>query len=203
MSEETIAFMVFAFVASVTPGPNNVLLTAAGAQVGVVRGLPGLFGIVSGFGLMIFMLTLGLGTAILDWPGVMAGMRYAGVAMLIWISWQIASAPVGNALEETETSPDSARPIGFWGGALFQWVNPKGWLVIASAITVYLNPDGGILEQAISFSLVCVLAGLLGCFPWLAGGAVIGRFLKTPGAARIFNIVMAFLLLATIGLIVG
>lgn len=203
MSEETIAFMVFAFVASVTPGPNNVLLTAAGAQVGVVRGLPGLFGIASGFGLMIFVLALGLGTAILDRPDVMMGMRYAGVAMLIWISWKIASAPVGNTQGEAEADLKSARPIGFWGGALFQWVNPKAWLVVASAIAAYMNPDSGILEQAVSFSLVFMLAGLLGCFPWLAGGAVVGRFLKTQRAARIFNIAMALLLLATIGMIVG
>lgn len=203
MSEETIAFMVFAFVASVTPGPNNVLLTAAGAQVGVVRGLPGLFGIAFGFGLMIFVLALGLGTVILDRPEVTTGMRYAGVAMLVWIAWQIASASVDDTSDQGDTNSKATSPIGFFGGALFQWVNPKAWLVIASAIAAYMNPDSGILEQAISFSLVFMLAGLLGCFPWLAGGAVVGRFLKTPRATRTFNIAMALLLLATIGLIIG
>ena len=91
-AEQACAFFVFAFVAAVTPGPSNVMLTAAGANAGIVRGLPALLGVCLGMASMMFAVAFGLGSLILGQPGVLAAMKWAGAALLLWLAWKIASA---------------------------------------------------------------------------------------------------------------
>lgn len=196
---ELAGFAVFALTASATPGPNNVLLTALGASVGMRRGLPALFGIAFGFAVMIFLASMGIGRFIVEaGPGVTAAMRLTGVAILSWLAWQVATAHVeeGDALEDREL-PKVPRFGSFLGAAVFQWVNPKAWVVCASAIAAYLDVSREILAQATTFAAAFVIAGLAGCLPWLAAGTLAGRFVRGR-RARIFNRVMAGLLLASI-----
>lgn len=200
MPETLLAFASFAFVASVTPGPNNVLLTATGSSVGFCRGLATLFGITSGFSVMIFVLTLGLGGLVLDHPTVLSALKIAGILMLIWLAYQIAFAPVRRTDSGEIHTPTA---IGFLPAALFQWVNPKAWLVVASAISAYMIPDQAALMQAITFAAVFFVAGFVGCVPWLAFGSLLQRVLKTERTARAFNYSMGLLLLATIIMIVS
>ncbi len=197
MLETIVAFASFAFVASVTPGPNNVLLTATGSRVGFRRGLPTLLGITTGFAVMIFVLTMGLGSLVLDNPGVLLVLRVAGVLMLVWLSYQIAFAPVN-----VGSGQHPAKALGFPGAALFQWVNPKAWMVVGSAISAYMIPDHSALRQATTFAAVFFVAGVVGCIPWLAFGSLLQRLLKTERTARLFNYSMGLLLLATIVLII-
>lgn len=199
MLEIIVAFASFAFVASVTPGPNNVLLTATGSSVGFKRGMPTLLGITTGFSLMIFVLTIGLGSLVLDSPVVLSSLKVAGVLMLIWLSWQIASAPVRSDDDSARQAP---KALGFPGAALFQWVNPKAWLVVGSAISAYMIPDRSALMQATTFAAVFFVAGFAGCIPWLLFGSLLQRWLKTERTARAFNYSMGLLLLSTIVLII-
>jgi len=201
MFETLVAFASFAFVASVTPGPNNVLLTATGSTVGFRRGLPTLLGITCGFAAMIFVLTMGLGSLLLDSPAVLLAMRIIGVLMLVWLSYQIAFAPIADVEQRAADHP-GIRPLGLLGAAMFQWVNPKAWLVVGSAITAYMVPDYSALRQAFTFATVFFVAGIVGCIPWLAFGSLMQRLLRTERAARFFNYSMGLLLLATIMLIV-
>src|SRR5207248_9073115 len=90
--EQALAFFVFSVVAAGTPGPSNALLTATGANVGVLRGLPALFGVAAGMGLMMFIVALGLGSVILDNPFVLTGVKWCGAAALCWLAWKIATA---------------------------------------------------------------------------------------------------------------
>ena len=130
--EQMIAFAVFAFVASVTPGPSNVMLLSSGSAVGVVRGLPCLAGVLSGMGILMFGAALGLGSLILEFPALLQLLNVAGALFLFWLAWKIASA------KPVIVSGDS-RAIGFTSALMFQWVNPKGWLVTASAVGTYLS----------------------------------------------------------------
>ena len=132
--EPLIAFTLFAIVTTVTPGPNNVMLTATGANVGVRRGLPHLFGVAFGFAFMLALLTVTIGTALTDSPRVLFALRIAGVAVLLWLSWKIATAS-----RNKEAARE--RPIGFFDAVLFQWVNPKAWLICAGAVS-FIQPDG-------------------------------------------------------------
>ena len=198
-SDQLVAFATFAFVASVTPGPNNVLLTAIGGSAGFRKGMPTLWGIVFGFAAMIFALAVGLGGTVFTLPHVMDGIRIVGLVVLLWLAWKIGSAPVGRT---DETAPAKGRPVerrgSFVGAALFQWVNPKAWLIAAGAIGTYMHPgSGGVLQQAGILAGVFIVAAALGCLPWLAFGAAVGELLKQPRAARLFNVAMAVLLVAS------
>jgi threonine/homoserine/homoserine lactone efflux protein len=191
--EPILAYFVFSIVTSVTPGPNNVMLTATGANVGIRRGLPHMFGISLGFGFMLFLLTAGVGTALVSNPTILFGLKIAGVAVLLWLSWKIATA--GRAKTAARE-----RPIGFFGAVAFQWVNPKGWLIAASSVT-FLQPDIAPVWQAIFFGLTFVVLGTPCMLLWLAFGAAMQLLLKTDRALRIFNISMGVLLAATVPLL--
>jgi threonine/homoserine/homoserine lactone efflux protein len=194
-TEQTAAFILFAVVAAVTPGPSNVMLTAAGANGGVVRGLPCLIGVTTGMGLMMFVVPLGLGSLILRNPLVLKALNWAGAGFLLWLSWKIATARRMDSLPES-------RPVGFFGAAVFQWVNPKSWLVTASAAGAFLHTGAGspVLQSAFLGGLFVHVA-LPSCFVWLAFGATAQRLLQTPRRLRAFNITMGILLALSIGLI--
>jgi len=196
-AEQAVAFFLFAFVAAVTPGPSNLILTSTGAAVGVLRGLPSLFGVAAGMGLMMFLVTFGLGSLVHDSPILYQALKWGGVAFLLWLAWKIATA------RQSDAAADEKRPVGFWGAAAFQWVNPKSWLVSASAAGTYLHASGGaIFVQAASFGLLFVLAALPSCFVWLAFGAGVQQLLHGERAARIFNIAMGALLAGSVVLFI-
>jgi len=192
-----MTFLLFAVVAAVTPGPSNIMLTAAGAQAGVLRGLPCLFGVTTGMALMMFLIPFGLGSVVLAHPLALKILRWGGAMFLLWLSWKIATSSAG-----IESGPDS-KPVGYVGGAVFQWVNPKSWLVSASAAATFLSAEAGSpVAQAALLGGLFFLAALPGCFVWLAFGAAVQHVLRSPRRLRVFNVLMGTLLALSIVLIV-
>ena len=195
--EQAVAFLLFAVAAAGTPGPSNVLLTATGANVGVLRGLPSLLGVTIGMGVMMFVVAFGLGSVVLANPAVLRALNWIGAAFLLWLAWKIATAGRGDAAA-------GRKPVGFIGAAAFQWINPKSWLVCASAAGAYLHAQvGSALAQALVFGVLFILASLPCCFVWLAFGATAQRFLRTERARRTFNIAMGVLLAASVVLVLA
>jgi threonine/homoserine/homoserine lactone efflux protein len=194
--EQAVAFLLFAVVAAVTPGPSNVMLTAAGAEAGVLRGLPCLLGVTVGMGLMMFLVPLGLGSVVLGHPWALTALKWCGAAFLLWLAWKIAtSAGAGSAT--------AGRSVGFVEAAVFQWVNPKSWLVAVSAAGTYLTADSGsVVGPAALLGGLFVLAALPSCFVWLAFGASMHRLLRGHRAQRAFNLTLGALLALSVVLIV-
>jgi threonine/homoserine/homoserine lactone efflux protein len=191
-ASQALAFLLFAVVAAITPGPSNLILTATGAKVGLLRGFPCLGGVVTGMGLMMFLVAFGLGNAVLVSPWVILVLKWAGTGFLLWLSWKVASAGRRDATTEKQ-------PLGFWGAAAFQWINPKSWLVSISAVSVYLHPAvGTAFIQAIALGALFLLAALPSCFAWLAFGANFQRLLSKQRTARIFNVGMGILLAGSV-----
>lgn len=187
-----IAFVLFAVVAAITPGPSNLILTSTGAAVGVRRGLPALVGQVVGMGVMMFLVAFGLGSFVVDNRLIIQGLRWCGIAFLLWLAWKIATAGHGG------TTGGGVR-MGFWGMAAFQWVNPKSWLVCAAAVGTYFQATGGnALGQSVALALLFIGAALPSCFVWLAAGASMQRRLRSERAARIVNLTMGALLVGSI-----
>jgi threonine/homoserine/homoserine lactone efflux protein len=195
--EHTLAFLGFALVVAGTPGPSNAVLTATGAKVGVVRGLPSLAGVAAGMAVLMFVTVFGLGALILETPLLLTAVKWTGVAVLFWLAWGIARSP--------GTSVDShARPIGFLGAAAFQWINPKSWLACTSAAAAFFDQSRGNAHvQAAMLAVLFVLAALPSCFVWLAFGAVVQRALRSQRAVRTFNLVMGALLAASVVLLLA
>jgi threonine/homoserine/homoserine lactone efflux protein len=191
--EQVLAFCAFSVAAAGTPGPSNVLLTATGAQVGVLRGLPCLLGVALGMAVMMFIVAFGLGTVILANPLVLRVVQWGGAAVLCWLAWKVATARRG------PTAGTAGKPVGLLGAAAFQWVNPKSWLVCASAAATFLDARAGsALAQSAVLGLVFFLAVLPSCLPWLAFGALLQRLLRSERAFRIFNGAMGALLAASV-----
>ena len=192
-----MAFLLFAVVAAVTPGPSNIMVTAAGAHGGVLKGLPCLLGVSVGMGLMMFLVPLGLGSLVLGHPLLLRSLNWGGAAVLLWLSWKIATSS-----SRIDSIP-GGRPVGFLGAAVFQWVNPKSWIVSARAAGTFLSAGAGSpFLQAAALGGLFLLAALPSCFLWLAFGAAVQHLLHEPRRLRIFNIAMGALLALSIGLIV-
>lgn len=190
--EQAHAFFVFAVVAAITPGPSNVMLAATGANVGVLRGLPCLLGVGAGMGLMMFLVALGLGSLVLGSQPVAAALKWCGAGFLLWLSWKIATAG-------TTVAPKGGRPIGFIGAALFQWLNPKSWLVSTSAAGTYLQSDAGTaFTQSVAIGALFLAAAIPSGFVWLAAGVALQRVLDSPRRLRTFNIAMGMLLASSV-----
>jgi threonine/homoserine/homoserine lactone efflux protein len=191
-----IAFLLFAVVAAVSPGPSNVMLTAAGARGGVAKGLPCLLGATIGMASMMFLVPLGLGSVVLGHPLALTGLRWGGSAFLLWLAWRIATSAGGDILVEE-------RPVGFVGAAVFQWVNPKAWVVSVGAAGTYLSPESGsAVAQSALLGGLFALAALPSGFVWLAFGAGVQRLLRGRRARRAFNLSLGVLLALSVALIV-
>ena len=194
--EQAVTFLLFAVVAAVTPGPSNVMLTAAGAGGGVLKGLPCLLGVTTGMGLMMFLVPLGLGSLVLGHPLALTVLKWGGAVFLLWLAWRIATSARAEA-------PAERRPVGFAEAAVFQWVNPKSWLVSVSAAGTYLSAESGsaVVQSALLGGLF-FLAALPSCFLWLAFGATVQRLLHGRPALRAFNLALGALLALSVALIV-
>jgi threonine/homoserine/homoserine lactone efflux protein len=147
-------------------------------------------------GLMMFLVPLGLGSLVLQHPLVLRALHWGGAAFLLWLSWKIASS---THMDTTSTG----GPVGFVGAAVFQWVNPKSWLVTASAAGTFLHAEAGSpVVQSVLLGGLFVLAALPSCFLWLAFGATVQHVLNSRRRLRAFNITMGALLALSIALIV-
>ena len=196
-TEQTVAFLLFAVVAAVTPGPSNIMVTATGAQAGVLGGLPCVLGVTTGMGLMMFVVPLGLGTLVVGHPLVLTVLHWGGAAFLLWLSWKIATSGGG------PDASSSGGPIGYVGAFVFQWVNPKSWLVAASAAGTFLGADtASPMAHAAWLGGLFALAALPSSFVWLAFGAAVQHLLRDRRRRRIFNVTMGVLLALSIVLIV-
>jgi threonine/homoserine/homoserine lactone efflux protein len=187
-----IAFVMFATVMYFTPGPNNVMLLSSGLTYGFRRTLPHIAGITFGMAFMIAAVGLGLGTIFITYPVLQKILKYAGAAYLVYLAAAIAmsgAAPSGQ---------DNARgPMTFWGAAVFQWVNVKGWVMVIGTITAYAAiasfPWNILIQTAIS-----LVVGALATVAWALFGSALRPLLRSPSTVRAFNLAMAVLLLASL-----
>jgi len=172
------------------------MLTAAGANAGVLKGLPCLVGVATGMGLMMFLVPFGLGSLVLKTPLLLKVLHWGGAAFLLWLSWKIATSGRRESAAERD-------PVGYVGAAVFQWINPKSWLVSTSAAGTFLSAEGGSpIVQSAALSGLFIAAALPSCFLWLAFGATVQRFLHNPRRLRVFNVGLGALLAVSIVLIV-
>jgi threonine/homoserine/homoserine lactone efflux protein len=186
-----IAFVLFAAVMFFTPGPNNIMVMSSGLTYGFRRTLPHIAGVVIGFAFMVGAVGLGFGTIFIAFPVLQVILKYAGAAYLIYLAVMIAlSGP-------PKPGETGRRPLTFWQGAMFQWVNVKGWVAVIGTITAYAgiaNFPFNIVIQVVTF----LAMGAASITIWTLFGSALRPFLTSPQAVRGFNIAMALLLLASL-----
>jgi threonine/homoserine/homoserine lactone efflux protein len=187
-----LAFVLFAFATAGTPGPNNMMLLASGANFGVRRTAAHILGISAGLGFMVLAMGWGLGGLFAAVPALYEILKWVGVAYLLYLAWHIATAKGG-----LKPGDPDARPMTFWQAAAFQWVNPKAWAMALSAVTTY-TPHQGYYGQVVVVAVVFMLVGTPCCVAWAAFGRGLRRFLDRPAVLRAFNVTMAVLLVASL-----
>src|ERR1051325_630725 len=187
-----VAFVIFATVMFFTPGPNNIMLLSSGLTYGFRPTIPHIIGITIGFALMVGAVGLRLGTLFIAYPILSTILKYIGAAYLVYLAWHIGSA------EPSAPEQDNrGRPLSFWGAAMFQWVNAKGWVMVIGTITAYAAIAAFPWNIAIQVA-ISLLLGVVACSIWALFGSALRPVLTSRRAVRAFNIVMALLLLASL-----
>jgi len=189
--EVLLAFIAYAFVTSITPGPNNSMLLTSGLNYGFTRSLPHILGVSIGFALMVVGVGAGLGGLFAAYPLLYSALRIGGAVYLLYLAWLIAMA------RPMEDSVEISRPFGFWTAAGFQWVNPKAWIMAMGAITNYAPAEGG-LAAVIFLAIIFALINAPSVSLWVIFGARLRRYLSNPRYLRFFNLSMAGLLVLSL-----
>lgn len=186
-----LAILLFTATASITPGPNNIMIMASGVNFGVKRSIPHVLGICLGFPVMVIALGLGLGTIFENFPILHDIIKVLGVAYLLYLAWLIASS------SPFEEAASSAMPLRFDQAVLFQWVNPKAWVMATGAISAYTTIVGDTLAQVLFIAFAFLITAGPSVMIWLVFGASLKRYLDNALHNRIFNIIMALLLVTS------
>ena len=193
MLDALAALTLFAFVASITPGPNNLMLLSSGTRFGFRRSIPHMLGVMLGFPLMITVIGLGLARLFTEFPMVQTVLKVASIAYLLYLAFKIATAPTPTV----DDGESSARPLTFFQAAAFQWVNPKGWTMALTVLSAYMPPTDPWRGLAIIATLV-MLINVPVVTLWTAMGIQLRRFLGQPQKLRAFNLIAAGLLVASL-----
>ncbi|MGJ3264747.1 MAG: LysE family translocator [Salinarimonas sp.] len=186
-----VAIVLFALSTSVSPGPNNLLLVTSGAKFGLARTWRHIMGITVGFPVMIVVVGLFLGAVFQERPWLHDLLAIVGSAYLLYLTWKILAAR--GSVERGAMG----KPIGFVEAALFQWVNPKAWVMATGAVAAYTTTAGFGIELS-AIAAVFVAVSLVTCTVWAAFGELIAGFLSTPARVRAFNVTLGLMLLASI-----
>lgn len=187
-----LAVLLFAVSSTVTPGPNNIMIMTSGLNYGVRDSIPHLLGICFGFPVMVILTGLGFSVVFEMYPLFHEAIKVLGVLYLLYLAWLIASSsPV--SLEGKKT-----KPLSFTQAALFQWVNPKAWVVATGAVSAYTSVSSDIFGQVVYIALAFLLVAFPSLGVWLIFGVGIKKYLKSPRHQKIFNLSMALLLIASV-----
>ncbi|MGJ8545947.1 MAG: LysE family translocator [Sulfitobacter sp.] len=191
MSYEIIpALALFAFVSSVTPGPNNLMLMASGANFGFWRSIPHMMGISIGFVVLMIGVGAGLVQVFDAYPQGYTVMKWLSVGYMLYLAWRIANAGRARAKQA------GAKPLSFLAAAAFQWVNPKAWAMALTAVTVYV-PGSNFWPLALA-AVIFGTVNLPSVTLWTVLGQQMSRLLGDARRLRAFNITMAVLLIASL-----
>ncbi|EJM80249.1 LysE family translocator [Pseudomonas sp. GM60] len=187
-----LPFLLFAFVASITPGPTNILVLSNSARYGLVAAVPIIFGACASAATIVLLVGSGAGASLTAWPFVQTAMQWIGVAWLSYLAWQIFNAPA-----EAVTTQNADARLGLLGAAGLQLINPKTWMMALAVVSVF----AGAGEQRLAHVMVLSLAFFLISLPCLGVWALLGagstRWLRSPRSMQRFNRSMALLLLGS------
>ncbi|WP_428243886.1 LysE family translocator [Gynuella sp.] len=191
-----LSVMLFAFTVTITPGPNNLMLTASGVNFGFCRTVPHLLGVIFGYSLLCVAVALGLGALFVRFPMLHGALKIVGAVYLLYLAWKIAMSGriVGDGQNE--------QPMTFWQGAVFQLVNPKGWTMAVTAISAFTLEGEEVVISLVTVVVCLALVSLICCSCWALLGTQIKQFLTSHRALQIFNYSLASVTAGSVLLII-
>ena len=191
MFSALVPLAMFIFVNSVTPRPNNIMLTASGAAFGYRRTIPHMLGIGLGMSAMLLLVGAGLGALLEAQPRLYQILQYVGAAYLVYLAWRLAtSSSMGEGARR-------ARPMTLMEAAVFQWINPKAWIIAVGIVAAYM-PSGDYVTTLLAVTVFCWLINYPTISLWVLFGSALRQVLAEPRRLRAFNVMMAILLVASL-----
>ncbi|TGA68697.1 LysE family translocator [Aliivibrio fischeri] len=184
-----LALITFAFVGAFTPGPNNIMLMASGANVGFVRTIPHMLGVIFGFAFMLVLVGFGLIQIFHTYPQLEKGLQVVSAIYLLYLAYKIAQS------EPVDSRVGDYKPMSFLAAASFQWVNPKGWSMALSVMSIYATTSDMFSVLLIAFVFICINVPTVSF--WTVAGKELQKRLKTPRHLKLFNYSMAGLLVGS------
>ena len=188
-----IPLLLFCFSISITPGPNNIMIMMSGAKFGLLKSLPHYLGIGIGFNIMVFCIGLGLGEVFNNFPILHEMIKYLGAAYMLYLAFSLIRS--NNEISKTN---NRSRPLTFFQAALFQWINPKVWIMIIGVVSTYSKANVNPLYQSFVMSLMFLVAGFPCVAAWFIFGVKISKYLSNKVRMKIFNLTMGMLLVVSI-----
>ena len=185
--ETLLPLALFAFVASITPGPNNLMLTSSGILFGFARSIPHMLGITFGFGILLVLCAAGVGSVILAVPTIHLLLKAAGSAYLLYLAWNLRS------ITFRQDNDGGARPMSFLGAAVFQFANPKAWVMAVTGASAFLPAVTPVWMAVGLFCIVFCVINLPCIGVWAGTGAALRRYLVQPLWQRVFCASMVIL----------
>jgi len=186
-----IAFLLAAIPTYFTPGPNNLMLMTSAAKFGLQRTIPHGAGISIGFPLMVFVIGLGLGEVFTAVPALKTILKYVAAAYLLWMAWTLLGFKIGSV-------GGRQRPMRFYEGMLFQWVNPKAWAMATSFVALVIVPGEGRLASLLWLFLGCLLIAPFSTALWMIFGQQLEAVLRKTGTERYLGWILAILILSAV-----
>lgn len=187
MLDQLLPLALFAFVSSITPGPNNIMLTTSGIRFGFARSIPHMLGINVGFGILLALCAAGIGTLILSVPSIQQVLKVISSGYLLYLAWQLRTIAV-----KASDAADAA-PMGFTAAAVFQAVNPKAWVMAVTGAAAFMPHADSVWVAIGIFCLVFCSINLPCIGVWAGAGALLRRYLEQPVWRRAFCAVMVVL----------
>ena len=187
---DPLPYITYTFVMSITPGPNNVMLTASGANFGLRRSVPHILGIVGGFVVQLLAVCAGLSALFARWPALQSTLGWVGAAYLVYLGWRMLRLQSARAGAAT-------RPVSFLEAALFQFLNPKAWVMTVTAATLFLPQELSWLARGAYMAGIAEGIGLPCMTVWAVFGSSLRGLIEAPRGRRVFNAAMALALATT------
>ncbi len=188
-----ISITSFALASTMTPGPNNIMLLSSGLTFGYKRTIPHALGINFGFPVMVICVGLGVGKLFEVFPFVYTALKVVGISYLFWMAWHIA-----NTKGSPATQNKNDKPFTFFQAALFQWVNPKAWVVAITSTAAFITDHQIAFTQVMIISCIYFFCGILSTNSWSLGGVMLKQFIQNERLIKFFNITMAILIVGSI-----
>ncbi len=189
-----LSIATFTFSTVMTPGPNNIMLLSSGLTFGYKKTIPHMVGIVFGFPFMVVLVGFGMGVVFKQFPFIFTILKMVGILYLFWMAYKIATNTSGYDIDKDKES----KPFTFMQSAVFQWVNPKAWIMAITAISVFVTSSDNNLFQVLTIALIYLLSGIISTNSWALGGVMLKKVIKDKIAIQIFNITMAILLIISV-----
>jgi len=189
--DSLLALASYAFVTSITPGPNNIMLTASGISFGFKKTVPHMLGIPFGFGIQLALCSIGLGSILLNVPAAYVGLKIFGTSYLLYLAWSLR----GNAIIKEDPEIANTKPMSFTNAALFQFANPKAWVMAITGAAIFMPHYESFL---LSITILCVVFCLINlpCVGvWAILGSSIKHILNKPTWQRTFSTILLLLIL--------